>query len=127
MSGKLKVRGKLVKLVEIYEHYGGSKDTKLQRKIFFIRKSNNDKDDLSILICQELQVPWDLGGWHFQNFTCHRLANKSNFKKRRLLGTQLCCQWAVTTLKAMPKQAKGEHYISSRSSTEKGRFDQLAS
>ncbi len=36
-------------------------------------------------------MPWDPGGLHFQNFNCHRLADKSNFKKRGLLGIE----WAA--------------------------------
>uniref|UniRef100_A0A0D3HLY4 Uncharacterized protein n=1 Tax=Oryza barthii TaxID=65489 RepID=A0A0D3HLY4_9ORYZ len=90
--GRLKTRGTIVKLVVKYEHCEeGILSWSGILSLLITRKGNSDGNDLIILIIQELQVPWDPGGLHFQNFNCHRLADKSNFKKRGLLGIE----WAA--------------------------------
>uniref|UniRef100_A0A0E0P7A6 Uncharacterized protein n=1 Tax=Oryza rufipogon TaxID=4529 RepID=A0A0E0P7A6_ORYRU len=92
IPGKLKMRNTIVMLVGHHEYYGEGENTKLQLKIVLAGKSNGIRNDLITLIIRVLQVPWDPGGLYFQNFTRHRLEDKSDFKERGLLGSQL--EWA---------------------------------
>uniref|UniRef100_A0A0E0F5P7 DUF1618 domain-containing protein n=1 Tax=Oryza meridionalis TaxID=40149 RepID=A0A0E0F5P7_9ORYZ len=82
----------IVMLVGHHEYYGEGENTKLQLKIVLAGKSNGNRNDLITLIIRVLQVSWNPGGLHFQNFTQHRLEDKSDFKERGLLGYQL--EWA---------------------------------